>query len=81
MKTIRITSGVEVDGKHCKEGTIIQNVDNALAAEIVTAGRAEIIPEKAKKIVIPDPVVQDRDPKPGKPARPAKGQVDAPPEA
>ena len=84
MKTLRITSGVEINGKHRAEGDIVKNVPTGIAAEIVTAGRAVIVPEKAREIVIPDPAVENRDPQPARRGRPSKAKataVDAPPEA
>lgn len=84
MKTLRITSGVEINGKHRAEGDIVKNVPVAVAAEIITAGRAVIVPEKAQEIVVPDPAVENRDPQPTRRGRPPKAkepEVDAPPEA
>lgn len=87
MKNIRIISPVEINGKHVEENTIVENVDNALAAELVAAGRAVVIPAKPKKIEVRDPLVDHRDLKPEKPAKAEKSkgkekppEVDAAPE-
>jgi len=84
MKNLRILSGVEIKGEHVAENSVVENVPNEIAAELIVAGRAEVIPIKGKNIIVPDPVAENRDPKPAKPAKaakPAKGDVDAPPEA
>lgn len=62
MKNLLITSSVEVMGRHCPEGTIVRDVPNDIAAEIIHAGRAEAIPDlPPAEIVHADPVVEHRD--------------------
>jgi hypothetical protein len=91
MKTLRILSGVEIDGKHVDENSIVENVPNEIAAELIVAGRAEVVPNQGSKIIVPDPVVENRDPKPApsipqpKPGsrtnKPKPSPIDAPPKA
>jgi hypothetical protein len=42
MKNILITSNCFVKGQPVEKGVILENVDNLLAAELLTSGRAQI---------------------------------------
>jgi hypothetical protein len=63
MKNIKITSPVEVMGRHCPEGAVVHNVPVDIAAQLVAAGRAIITDEAATEPVEHrDDEVEHRDP-------------------
>lgn len=53
MKNIEITSDCLVKGQDTKKGTILKDVDNSTAAELLVSGRAKIAeaPKKEKPAV------------------------------
>ena len=69
MKNLKIIQSCLVKGEHAEAGTTLENVDNAIAADLVTQGRAVEVPAKYDVIGDRDPKdVDNRDPKPGKKA-------------
>jgi hypothetical protein len=40
MKNLRIVESCLLNGKHVEAGTKLENVDNAVAADLVSSGRA-----------------------------------------
>jgi hypothetical protein len=51
MKNIIITGGCFVEGKPVEAGEVLKDVDNGVAAELLTSGRAKLYvePKKAKE--------------------------------
>lgn len=75
MKNLKITESCLVQGQHAEAGTVLKDVDNTLAAELVANGRAVEIPAKQEVLGNRDPEPENRDPKPskkGKDAEPAE---------
>lgn len=72
MKNIRILSDCLVNGEHTPAGTVMKNVENAVAADLVVSGRAIEIPNKPEVLENRDPKTEDRDPKPAKADKAAK---------
>lgn len=64
MKNLKITESCLVNGEHVDAGTLLENVGNALAAELVCNGRATIATNE--EFENRDPVPETRDPKPSK---------------
>jgi hypothetical protein len=67
MKNLRITQDCAIKGEHTPAGTILENVDNQIAADLIMSGRATIATNE--EIENRDPATQNRDPKPGKKAK------------
>lgn len=42
MKNLKITQDCAIKGEHTPAGTILENVDNQLAADLIMSGRATI---------------------------------------
>ncbi len=63
MKNLRITQSCLVNGDHQEPGTELKNVDNAIAADLVSSGRAVEIQEKSEVLGTRDPEPENRDPK------------------
>ena len=63
MKNLKITQDCAVKGEHTPAGTILENVDNQLAADLIMSGRATIATED--EIENRDPAPENRDPKAG----------------
>jgi hypothetical protein len=61
MKNLRITEDCLVGGQHQAAGTILKNVENRTAAELLISGRAVLADEVVEHR---DPVAETRDPKP-----------------
>jgi hypothetical protein len=74
MKNLKITEACLIKGEHAEVGTVIKNVDNTLAAELVANGRAVEIPEKPEVLNHRDPEAENRDPKPSKKAKDAPAE-------
>jgi hypothetical protein len=73
MKNLLITSACLYQGEHQDVGTELDNVDNHIAADLISAGRAveRYVPHDV--IGTRDPVVENRDPAPAPaPSKPAK---------
>ena len=60
MKNLRITEDCLYQGEHTPAGTVLENVDTTVAAELVSTGRAE----EVSRVVTRDPEVTTRDPEP-----------------
>jgi hypothetical protein len=63
MKNLKITQDCAIKGEHTPAGTILENVDNQLAADLIMSGRATIATED--EIENRDPAPENRDPKAG----------------
>jgi len=74
MKNLKILESCLVQGEHAEAGTTLKNVENTLAAELVSNGRAVEIPEKGEVIGNRDPEPEHRDPKPSKKAKDAPAE-------
>lgn len=74
MKNLKITSSCLVNGEHAEAGSVLENVDNAIAADLVMNGRAEEIKGDHEVIGNRDPEVTDRDPKPSKKGKDAPAE-------
>lgn len=74
MKNLKITESCLVNGEHAEAGTILENVDNAIAADLVVNGRAVEIPAKPEVLGNRDPEAENRDPKPAKKAKDAPAE-------
>jgi len=66
MKNLEILQDCLVKGEHTPAGTKLENVDNAIAADLVTSGRAVEISNKPEVLGNRDPEAENRDPKPSK---------------
>lgn len=53
MKNIEITESIIYQGEHCAKGSVLKNVDNGIAAELITSGRAKELKPETTKIVVP----------------------------
>tara|TARA_R110001592_G_scaffold360315_1_gene668491 strand:- start:8334 stop:8543 length:210 start_codon:yes stop_codon:yes gene_type:complete len=49
MKNLEITEDCFVKGEPVEAGVVLENVENGVAAQLLTSGRAKIAPEKPKK--------------------------------
>jgi hypothetical protein len=74
MKNLKITESCLVKGEHAETGTVLKNVDNALAAELVTNGRAVEIAAKPEVLNHRDPEPENRDLKSSKKAKDAPAE-------
>lgn len=74
MKNLKIIQSCLVGGEHTEAGTVLKNVDNHIAAELVHSGRAEEIKGDHEVIGNRDPEVTDRDPKPSKKGKDAPAE-------
>jgi len=74
MKNLQITESCLVKGEHTEAGTILKDVDNATAADLIVNGRAVEIPEKPEVLNHRDPEPENRDPKPSKKAKDAPAE-------
>lgn len=81
MKNLRITESCLVRGSHTEAGTVLRDVDNSTAADLIMNGRAVIVKESAPGIVIQNqtPAVENRDPKPAGKTKSGKAKDPAPP--
>lgn len=64
MKNLKITQDCAVKGEHTPAGTILENVDNQLAADLIMSGRATIATNE--EFENRDPAPENRDPKAGR---------------
>lgn len=69
MKNLKITEACLVNGKHAEAGTVLENVDNGLAADLVSNGRAVVVPATYEVIGNADPEVENREPKQSRKAK------------
>jgi hypothetical protein len=67
MKNLKITQDCAVKGEHTPAGTILENVDNQLAADLIGSGRAVIATNE--ELENRDPAPENRDPKAAKKAK------------
>ena len=74
MKNLKIVEDCLVKGEHTPAGTKLENVDNGLAAELVSCGRAVEIPAKSEVLGNRDPEAENRDPKPSKKGKDAPAE-------
>lgn len=70
MKNLRILQDFAIGGIHTTAGTILENVENILAAELLTTGRAALATNE--EIENRDPSPEHRDPKLAKANKAAK---------
>jgi hypothetical protein len=69
MKNLLITSDCAVQGQHVAAGTILEHVDNAIAADLLVSGRAVLATATDPAIQLREPEVETRDPKPARKTR------------
>ena len=85
MRTIKIIDPCIFAGSHVEPGTVLKNLDNAVAADLVASGRAielteahGVLGRSAEQVQNGDPVPESRDPQPverdPKPARKTKSR-------
>lgn len=74
MKNLKIVESCLVKGEHVEAGTVLKDVENGLAAELVTNGRAVEIPAKPEVLNTRDPEAENRDPKPSKKGKDAPAE-------
>lgn len=74
MKNLKITESCIVNGEHAEAGTVLKDVDNTTAADLVANGRAVEIPAKPEVLNTRDPEADNRDPKPSKKAKDAPAE-------
>jgi hypothetical protein len=79
MKTIKITDDCLLDGTHTKAGTVLKNVSESLAAQLLSSGRAELIKEKPEPIAVNAPASASPPKDDPKPAKKGKAKDDEPP--
>lgn len=66
MKNLKIIDSCLVHGEHVEAGTVLKDVENGLAAELLMNGRAVEIPANPEVLNTRDPEAENRDPKPAK---------------
>ena len=76
MKNLKIIESCLVQGQHEEAGTILKNVDNSIAAQLIVSGKAVII-NGTQEVQSRDPKPENRDPKRSKKSAPQL--PDAPP--
>lgn len=62
MKNLRIIESCLANGQHAEAGTIIQNVADHVAADLLANGRAVIVSGATEKVSTRDPEPENRDP-------------------
>lgn len=70
MKNLVVTDPCLIKGEHTEAGTVLENVENDLAAELLTSGRARLATNE--EFENRDPAPENRDPKAG--GKKAKGE-------
>jgi hypothetical protein len=66
MKNIQIIDDCLVRGEHTPAGTMLENVETGLAADLLASGRAVEALAKPEALNTRDPKAENRDPKPSK---------------
>jgi hypothetical protein len=65
MKNLKFLQSCLVSGQHVEAGTILENVDNHVAAELIEGGRAKLATTETFTQRDPE-VIKNRDPEPAK---------------
>lgn len=74
MKNLKISEDCLIKGEHTPAGTVLENVENGLAADLVGSGKAVEIPAKPEVLNTREPEAENRDPKPSKKAKDAPAE-------
>lgn len=61
MKNLKIIAACLISGEHTEAGSLLENVNNALAADLVSSGRAVVVAAEYEVLGHPDPAPQNRD--------------------
>jgi hypothetical protein len=74
MKNLQIIESCLVNGEHAEAGSILKNVENGVAADLLANGRAVEIAAKPEVLNHRDPEPENRDLKPSKKAKDAPAE-------
>ena len=69
MKTLKIIESCLAAGQHAEAGSILENVDVHVAADLIANGRAVEVQSKPDVLTQRDPELENRDPEPPKKAK------------